>query len=317
MTEYICYCCDYSTKIRTHYQRHLATKKHIKNAHQENEKGTNKSLYTTISPQNTTFLEEKGIKSHIFTTKNHTNTTKKSTNQKYTKNFDCPYCSKSYSRIDSLNRHIKDFCKAKKEKDLEDEENQKEIVQLKNQIDRLIDKVGNKTQHITNIDNINNSQTTYNTENNIKDNTITNTTTTNNNLNLNVFGKENMDMVTDEIKKEMIKGPFKMMPKLLQMIYFNKDHPENHTMKLVNKNKEVMKIYDKDGWKLVDKKDTIDYVLEDKNYAIDSYFEENEADFSKFIKKIYNNFRRLFDNRDKELWKQIKRDVDLLLWNNM
>ena len=103
----------------------------------------------------------------------------------------------------------------------------KKLAQLKNQIDRLIDKVGNKTQHITNIDSINNSQTTYNTENNIKDNTITNTTTTNNNLNLNVFGKENMDMVTDEIKKEMIKGPFKMMPKLLEMIYFNKDHPEN------------------------------------------------------------------------------------------
>ena len=146
----------------------------------------------------------------------------------------------------TLNRHIKDFCKAKKQKDLEDEENQKEIAQLKNQIDRLIDKVGNKTQHITNIDSINNSQTTYNTENNIKDNTITNTTTTNNNLNLNVFGKENMEMVTDEIKKEMIKGPFKMMPKLLEMIYFNKDHPENHTMKLVNKNKDVMKIHDKE-----------------------------------------------------------------------
>ena len=59
MTEYICVCCDYSTRIRTHYQRHLATKKHIKNAHQENEKGINKSLYTTISPQNTTKIPQK------------------------------------------------------------------------------------------------------------------------------------------------------------------------------------------------------------------------------------------------------------------
>ena len=126
-----------------------------------------------------------------------------------------------------------------------------------------------------------------------------------------------MDMITDDIKKEMIKGPFKMMPKLLKMIYFNKDHPENHTMKMVNKKKDIMKVRDKDGWKLVDKKETIDYVLEDKNYAIDSFFEENEADFSKFVKKIYNSFRRLFDNRDRELWKQIQRDVDLLLWNNM
>ena len=35
------------------------------------------------------------------------------------------------------------------------------------------------------------------------------------------------------------------------------------------------------------------------------------------VKQTYENFRKMFDNRDKELWKQIKRDVDLLLWNNM
>ena len=311
MTEYICVYCDYSTKIRTHYQRHLSTKKHIKNSNLENEKGINKSLYTAQITQKPAEIPKKSIKSHNFNAQNRTNNAQMSTNQKYTFSYTCEYCNKTFTRIDTKTRHINKFCKAKKEKDLEEEEKQKEITQLKNQIDRLIDKVGNKTE-ITNIDN---TKTTINNEMNIKDNTITNTT--NNNLNLNIFGKENLEMVTDEIKKEMIKGPFKMMPKLLQMIYFNKDFPENHTMKLVNKNKEIMKIRDKDGWKLVDKKDTIDYVLEDKNYAIDSYFEENEADFSKFVKKIYNNFRRLFDNRDKELWKQIQRDVDLLLWNNM
>ena len=35
------------------------------------------------------------------------------------------------------------------------------------------------------------------------------------------------------------------------------------------------------------------------------------------VKQTYENFRKMFDNGDKELWKQIKRDVDLLLWNNM
>ena len=108
-----------------------------------------------------------------------------------------------------------------------------------------------------------------------------------------------------------------MMPKLLELIYFNKKYPENHTMKLVNKNKELMKIHKKKGWELVDKVDTIDYLLEDKNYTLDSFYDTNTEIFSKMIKKTYNNFRNLFDSRDKELWKQIKRDVDLLLWNNM
>ena len=60
-----------------------------------------------------------------------------------------------------------------------------------------------------------------------------------------------------------------------------------------------------------------DYLLEDKNYTLDSFYDTNTEIFSKMIKKTYNNFRNLFDSRDKELWKQIKRDVDLLLWNNM
>ena len=63
--------------------------------------------------------------------------------------------------------------------------------------------------------------------------------------------------------------------------------------------------------------DTIDYIIEDKNYEVDNYYDNNTDEFSQFVKRTYKNFRRLFDNRDKELWKQIQRDVDLLLWNNM
>ena len=31
MTEYFCECCNYKTKIKTHFIKHLATKKHRKN----------------------------------------------------------------------------------------------------------------------------------------------------------------------------------------------------------------------------------------------------------------------------------------------
>ena len=124
-------------------------------------------------------------------------------------------------------------------------------------------------------------------------------------------------MLTDDFKQELIKGPFKMMPKLMEMIYFNKQYPENHTIKMVNKNKELMKIHDKEGWKLADKEETVDYILEDKNYELDSYYDDNEDEFSLFVKNTYKKFRKLFDSRDRKLWKKLKRDVDILLWNNM
>ena len=49
----------------------------------------------------------------------------------------------------------------------------------------------------------------------------------------------------------------------------------------------------------------------------DDYYDLNGEEFSHFVKNTYKDFRKLFDSRDKELWKKIKRDVDLLLWNNM
>tara|TARA_B100001173_G_scaffold280126_1_gene263374 strand:- start:278 stop:589 length:312 start_codon:yes stop_codon:yes gene_type:complete len=103
----------------------------------------------------------------------------------------------------------------------------------------------------------------------------------------------------------------------MEMVYFNKEYPQNHTLKLVNKNKDILKIYDKNGWKFVDKEATVDYILEDKNCEVDDYYDLNGEEFSHFVKNTYKDFRKVFDLRDKELWKKIKRDVDLLLWNNM
>ena len=204
-------------------------------------------------------------------------------NIEYKKKFRCPYCDKSYTRKDNLKRHLSNGCSMKYTLKEENDKLHLIIEEQKEKLDKIV------------------------CQNNIQIN----------NINMNIFGKENLSMVTDEVKKELIKGPYKMMPKLLEMIYFNKEYPENHTMKLVNKNKEVMKVHKKKGWEFVDKADTIDYVLEDKNYEVDNFYDTNTDEFSQFVKRTYKNFRRLFDNRDKELWKQIQRDVDLLLWNNM
>jgi hypothetical protein len=292
--KYNCVYCNYLTQYSSNFKKHLKTKKHLLNNDKGNVCSKIKNVYKTtpLLPQNDPFLPQ----NDPFLTLNDPLLTQKK-QVLIKKAYICKLCKKSFSKNSHLNRHTHRNCKVYKEKmvleELElikDNKKDKQIEILQKTVNKLMDKVGNTT--------INNNQV-------------------NNNVQLNCFGKENLEMVTDDIKKEMIKGPFKMMPKLLELIYFNKKYPENHTMKLVNKNKELMKIHKKKGWEFVDKQDTIDYLLEDKNYTLDSYYDDNTVIFSKMIKKTYNNFRSLFDNRDKELWKQIKRDVDLLLWNNM
>jgi hypothetical protein len=300
MTKLYCFCCDYKTNFRSNFNRHLKSAKHkenLINSNQTYEKDENDLICEPILNPNEpkrTQIEPKKNPKEPFLNPDSDKTIKKS--------YFCRFCNKEFSTNSHMNRHIRNNCKVKKEIELKEKsEDKKEIAELKHQISKLIDKVGNNTYHIENCGNSSKQTNNLNQTNN----------------NLNIFGKENLEMVTDEVKKELIKGPFKMMPKLLEMIYFNEEYPENHTMKLVNKNKEVMKVHKEEGWKLVDKTDTIDYVLEDKNYEVDNYYDENTDEFSQFVKRTYKNFRRLFDNRDKELWKQIQRDVDLLLWNNM
>ena len=286
MSNYNCEICNYNTKLRTDYKRHLSTKKHNNNIINQDDK-INYVKTTLIKPSISLNFHSPDPQFHSPDPQFHSPDPQ--IKKVVKKGICCKYCGYTYSRKDNLKRHLDKGCK---EKNIINEEN----AQLNNIIELQKLKIKDLVKNCKTIN-----------SNNIQINTI----------NLNIFGKENLDMITDEIKTEMIKGPYKMMPKLLELIYFNKKFPENHTMKLVNKNKELMKIHKKKGWEFVDKQDTIDYLLEDKNYEVDNFYDKNSTEFSQFVKITYNNFRSLFDNRDKELWKQIKRDVDLLLWNNM
>ena len=208
-------------------------------------------------------------------------------------------------------RHVKKFCKVKKEIDLEKDQDKKEIEQLKSQVNRLIDKVGNKVNNYT-INGGVNKNNTLEISNNNNNNVHTQ------NIQLNNFGKENLGMLTDDVKRQMIKGPYGMFPKMMELIYFNDEFPENKNIKLLNRKDDVLQIYDKDkGWKFVDKKETINDFLEDKGFEIDSYYDNNDMGFNSFAKKTYERFRELYESDDKTLWNRISKQIDLVLWNNM
>ena len=319
MYKFNCYDCNYKTNLKGDYKRHLNSNKHKRNITNE---GCEINICQNVAKgeqkrnkkeQKGTFWEQKGTKKE----QKGTILDIKKTKEPETENsFICEYCNKEYATRKTLLRHIKHYCKVKKDLDKKQNEEtaksenlnelkkiiSEEMAEQNNKINKLLDNVSTTTNSNNTMNNSGNHNNSHNQVNNIQ---------------LNVFGKEDLSMITEKVKQELIKGPFKMMPKLMEMIYFNKDHPENHTLKLVNKKEKIMKIHDKEGWKYVDKNETIDYILEDKNYAVDSYYDRNEAQFSDFVKKTYGRFRELFDSRDGELWKQITRDIDLVLWNNM
>ena len=93
MSKYKCKCCEFSTKLKANYERHLKTKKHIE--------GTKKKQKGTMEEQFGTIFDITAAQ--------------------------CKYCGKCFTTIKSMNRHIKYTCKHNNDEDI------KELVRLLNE----------------------------------------------------------------------------------------------------------------------------------------------------------------------------------------
>ena len=158
------------------------------------------------------------------------------------------------------------------------------------QIDQLIKKAGNTT--ITN-----------NTQNNIK---------------LNGYGKENLSFITDAFKTQLVKGPYGMIPKMIEHIHFNDEIPENKNISLPNKKENIIKIFSGDKWIFKNKNEVLNDLVDGKYFILDTHYENmcNQEDNQPFYKNVYESFKKLFDAQDKQLHEYVEISADKVLLNN-
>ena len=116
MVVYTCDYCQYSTSIKTHFNRHNSTKKHIKNV-ALNESVTKKSIKkvyfnnknnTKYGPYESVKYNHKGGEKHNVIPFSNTEVT-----QSNTKKYVCDFCEKYFTHSNSYYRHIKHYCKMK------------------------------------------------------------------------------------------------------------------------------------------------------------------------------------------------------------
>ena len=264
-----CSICNYNTSIKCNYSKHLKTKKH---------------------------------KNNILTTQTHTNTTNitNTTNTPHTANIVCEYCNKVFSRTDSLNRHIKSFCKnspnnatlieIKKIKELHQSQIEKLDLErnvLLNHIEKLLEHVGDTT-------NITNNQQIV----------------------LNCYGKEDLSHITETIKAELIKVPFVMIPKMIKAVHFNENCPQNKNICLPNKKQPYVKIFQGKSWIYKDKREIIQELI-DKNYIrLDDYYETTgKNNLKEDEQNRYLNFQNEKE-QDSDSFNKISKDVEMILLNS-
>ncbi len=140
--------------------------------------------------------------------------------------------------------------------------------------------------------------------------------TQNNNLNIqiNAFGCENLEYITDKFKIKCLKQIYKSIPEMVAKIHFNTKYPENHNVKIPNKKLPHASIMTHDNtWKTVDKKDVITSMVDKSFNLLEDTYEEHKGELSDLKRKNYETYQEKYLDNDKGLHKQLENDVECLV----
>ena len=294
MIFYICPRCGYKVNNMTKYVNHLKRKKICEpilsktNLQKEYMKYDIKDKLNLT--QNTTLKTTKNVLFHNIP-------------QNTTKNNQCKYCDKVFSRVDSLTRHYV-TCKDKKKTD-EANENMLELVNLlneqklefknelekkNNQIDELIKKAG-----------INNSTITQNIQNNIK---------------LLAYDKTDLSDLTEKDFIRCFNHNNMCVPHLVKRIHFNPKKPENHNVFISNLKSGYIMIYDGKKWNTYNRDEIVDDIFDDKHDILEQKIEE-WVSIGKDYPIIYHKFKRYLEKINNDIvLKKVKDEMKFVLYNN-
>ena len=220
----------------------------------------------------------------------------------------CQFCEKTFTRKTGLTKHLK-CCKQKKifeeekhEKDIKIEVLEKEKAIMTKEYEGLKDKIEDLLIEL--------SKNGVNTTNNNNTTNMTNShNTIHNTININNYGNENTEYLKGDYLNNLLQGAFTAIPKLIENIHFNPQHPENHNIKITNKKEPYIKVRKNDKWELQDKKETLETLVDDKYYFLEDHYadvDENGKKISGETKRVMEKFMNKY-SENKELQKDLQK----------
>ena len=325
MVEYTCFRCEYTTKHRNSFKNHLNRKNVCKPVLDTIDVEEIKKFYGFEILENSLQItpnHSKITSNHSKNAPNHfkciTPNNSKSLHfvQKITPNnskslhFEnnkttCEYCLRTYTRKDNLTKHLK-TCKKKKMAESLVVIQSEEITKMKQEIEML-----KKCKGVVN-NNTNNNSTTTNSNNN--------NTNMINNIHINNYGDENLKHLRSKDFANLLSGIYSAVPKLIEKIHFDPEHPENQNIKFTNKKFPYLKVMKDSKWQLVNKKhellDLIDskyFMLKERYYAI---LEKKKYKLTDLQRTKIDEFMDKYNYEDKRMMIDLIECTELMLLNN-
>ena len=227
------------------------------------------------------------------------------------KKFDCKYCTGKFSTKSAMYRHMKEYCKIKKDQDNEKENILERLLNLEEVNKKLAKKNGLLEKEVVKLKKgtISSIQKTINNKctTNINKGTI-------NNIILVGYGKEDLTKLNRTELLKALHGGYYSTIKLTEAVHFNPKHPEYHNIYISNMKDKYAIMFDGKIWTLTTKKELINQIYEDKK----NYIEENLEEFIDSLPVSRKNaLQRWLDTDDEDpKIKEIKENLKLLLYNS-
>tara|TARA_Y100000992_G_C21269497_1_gene495848 strand:+ start:183 stop:1043 length:861 start_codon:yes stop_codon:yes gene_type:complete len=278
MPIYHCKACHFSTHLKSNYQRHLNTKKHIESS-KSHHFVTPKSSFCH---QNDTISTEPNIAP-----------------------FQCHYCQKEFKYRQGMYRHIKYSCKKNKDEDLKElarllNEKDKKMEKIQVTMQKQIEKLTQKLQ-IQNVVHGDMNQTTNNQNNTIY------------NIQLLNHGETDYSHLTPQDYVQCIKKCNLCVKNLIERVHFNENKPENMNIYISNIKGNYAMIYKDDKWQIVNKKEHIDLMYDCNEVVLETWYDESKNQYPEII----SSFERYLKNRDEsKVINRVKEQILLMLYNN-
>mgnify|MGYP001269164760 CR=1 FL=1 len=271
MVSYECQRCGYETTNKSMFKRHLLRKNLC------NLKFCLLNRYQLLIANN--FHEEAKEYAHEAQCKPKVKHTVIPIPQDVIPNgITCKFCKKVFSTRQGKYKHLKYHCKKKideSEKDIIIKELKEKNEELSSMIEKLLDKSNN----------INIVEGAINTTNNIQ---------------INNYGSENIEYLSDKVFKKLLDKPFSAITKLIELKHFNPNHPENHNVKITNIHDKYAKIYQDKVWLIKHKRDVVEELVENGYADFEEFKDLNEDELAEKIKEKYKLMQRNYnDNFEK------------------
>lgn len=287
MVVYDCECCKFSTTLKSNYERHLKTRKHISVTQDLPKSYPKLSFHSKNLPLIT--VDE-------------------------SLPFSCKYCEKRFKYASGVSRHIKYNCKKNKDEGLQElvrllneqkQNHDNDMLMMKQHNEKLQKQIETLTKKLE-IKNIN-SNNTLNIDTLQNNNAIQNY-----HFNILNHNDTNYDFLTDRDYIKCIKNVNHCVKSLIETVHFNNKHPENMNIYVPSMKTDYLMVYKDNTWSIVDRKEHVDKLYELNEVQLENWYAECKDKYPDIIK----SFNRYLNNKESsEILNNVKKEIIRLLYN--